>query len=57
MAGSRSNEPSRSDNQPKLVALNFEDLATETLVDRGEIWLLHWLKDLDSNIERAEEVS
>ncbi|WAR63445.1 hypothetical protein PtB15_17B44 [Puccinia triticina] len=60
MVGSRSNDPSgsdlsRSDNQPKLVALNFEDLATETLVDRGEIWLLHWLKNLDSNIERAEE--
>ncbi|KAI7935821.1 hypothetical protein MJO28_016692 [Puccinia striiformis f. sp. tritici] len=60
MAGTRNNEPSgsdtnRSDNQPKLVALNFEDLATETLVDRGEIWLLHWLKNLDSNIERVEE--
>jgi hypothetical protein len=52
-----SSEPTRAESHTKLVPLHFDDLAAETLNDRGEIWLLHWLKNLESNIDRVDEVS
>ncbi|PLW43365.1 hypothetical protein PCANC_13197 [Puccinia coronata f. sp. avenae] len=50
-----SSEPTRAESHTKLVPLDFDDLAAETLNDRGEIWLLHWLKNLESNIDRVDE--
>jgi hypothetical protein len=50
MADTRSNEPgssepTRAESHTKLAPLNFDDLAAETLNDRGEIWPLHTLAE------------
>lgn len=56
LQATKSSDPSTpEDSDPKIVPLDFGLLATETLVDRGEIWLLHWLKNLESAIEEVDE--
>ncbi|MBW0479445.1 hypothetical protein O181_019160 [Austropuccinia psidii MF-1] len=48
--------PSPNDTEDvTLEALDFASLAAATLTDRGEIWLLRWLNNLEKSMERVDE--